>query len=127
MLWKKSCRVGRIKLVVNTKTINTYKNLQSLNSPLSIHLCFPLGTATPCFLSEKVNRADPRTVQFDNFLKLWATKVIQVFYILSEKSGQQSTLFKALSKHFCNHHFYVVKDSKELIIIQFSATPRNST
>ena len=129
MLWKKSCRVEKIKLVVNTNTINTYKSLQMLLSPFSIHLCFPLGTAKTCFVSEKVTRVDPRTVRFsfsNNIFNFWATIVIQNFYILSEKSGQQSTLFESLSKHFFILYLYVVKDSKELIIIQLSTTPLNS-
>ena len=123
---EKSCRVDRIKLVVNTNTKNTYKNLQRLHSPFSIHLCFPLGTVKPCFVLERVTRTDPRTVPSDKILIFWATIVIKIFYILSEKSGQQSTLFESFSKHFCIHYFYVVKVSKELIIIQLSTTPRNS-
>ena len=126
MLWKKSCRVYRIDLVVNTKTKTTYRTLQMMHSPLSIHLCFPLGTVKPCFVSEKVTGADPRTVRCDRILNFWATIVIQTFYILSEKSGQQSTFFEALGKHFCIHHLYIVKDRKELIIVQLSTTPRNS-
>ena len=97
-----------------------------LHNPFSIELCFPLGTVTPCFVSEKVTRANPQTVRFDKILNFWATIVIQIFYILSEMSGQQSTLFKSFGKHFCIHHIYVVKDSKELILIQLSTTPRNS-
>ena len=126
MLQKKSCRVERTELVVKTNTINTYKNLQMLPSPFSVHCCFPLGTVKPCFVSEKVTRADRRTVRFDKILNFWATLVIQNLYILSEKSGQQSTLFEPFSKHFCIHHLYVVKDSKGLIIIQLSPTPSNS-
>ena len=126
MLLKKSCRVERIKLVVNTNTKDTYKNLQMLLSPFSVHLCFPLGTVKPCFVSEKVTRADPRTVQSDKILNFRANIVIQIIYILSEKCGQQSTLFESFSKHFCIHYFYVLKDSKKLLIIQLSTTPRNS-
>ena len=124
MLYKKSCRVERIKLVIKTNTINTYKNLQMLHSPFSIHLCFPFGTVKPCFVSESVTTADPRTVRFDKILNFWATLVIQVFYILSEKCVQQSTHFESFSKHFCIHYFYVVKNSKKLLIIQLSTTPR---
>ena len=126
MLQNKSCRVERNKLIVNTNTMNLYKNLQMLHSSVSIHLCFPFGTVKPCFVSERVTRAGPRTVRFDKILNFWATIVIKNFYILSKKSGQQSTLFESLSKHFCNHYLYVVKDSKEFIIIQLSDTPRNS-
>ena len=54
----------KYKLVVNTKTINTYKNLQMLHSPFSTHFCFPLGPVKPCFVSERVTRADPKTVHF---------------------------------------------------------------
>ena len=100
-----------------------------LHSPFSIHLCFPLGTVKPCFVSESVTRADPRTVRFSissKILNFWATIVIQIFYILSEKSGQQSTPFLSLSKYFCIHFVYVVKDSKELVIIKLSTSPRNS-
>ena len=91
-----------------------------LHSPFSVHLCFPLGTVKPCFVSERVTRADPQTVRFDKILNFWAIIVIQVFYILSEKCGQQSTLFESFSKRFCIHYFYVVKDSKQLLIIQLS-------
>ena len=90
-----------------------------LHSPFSIHFCFPLGTAKFCFVSERLTTADPRTVRFDIILKFWATIVIQIFYILSEKSDQQSTLFESLSEHFCIHYFYVVTDSKKLIISRF--------
>ena len=124
--WKKSCRVERIELLVYTNNINTYKHLQMLHSPFSIHLCFPVGTVKPCIVSEKVTRADPQTFCFDKILNFWATIVIQIFYILSETSSQQSTLFESFSKHFCFHCFYIVKDSKELIIIQLSTTPCNS-
>ena len=41
------------------------QNLEMLHSPFSIHLCFSLGTMKPCFVSESVTRADPRTVRFD--------------------------------------------------------------
>ena len=97
-----------------------------LHSSFSIDLCFPLVTVKPCFVSEGVTRADPRFVRFDKILNFWATLVIQTFYILSEKSSQQSTLFESLSKHFFIHYLYVVKDSKGLIIIQLSTTTRNS-
>ena len=102
------------------------QNLQMLHSPFSVHLCFPLGTVKPCFVSRRVTRANPQTVRFDKILNFWATIVIQLFYILSEKSGQQSTLFESFGKNFCIHHFYVVEDSKELNIIQLSTTPCNS-
>ena len=126
MLEKKSCRVEGIKLVVNTNTINTYKKLQMFHSPFSIHLCFLLGTVKPCFVSERVIRTDPRTVPFNKVLNFGATIVIQVFYIFSKKIGQQSTLFEPFSKHFCTDYLYVVKYSKQLLIIQLSTTPRNS-
>ena len=129
MLQKKSCRVETIKLVVNTNAINTYKKLQMLHSPFSIHLRFPLGTVKPRFVSERVTRAVQGSLSFsfsNKILNLWATIVIQIFYISSEKSDQQSTLFESFSKHFCIHYLYVVKGSKELIIIQLSTTPRNS-
>ena len=122
---KKSRRVERIILVVQTKT-NTYKNLRILPSPFSIQLCFPLGPMKPCLVSEKVTRADPQTVRFDKILNFRVTIVIQFLYVLSEKSGQQSTLFEAFSKHFCIHYFHVVKESKKLLIIQHSTNPRNS-
>ena len=125
MLWKKSYRVTGIELLVSTNLLNTYKNSQTLHSPVSIHLCFPLGTVKPCFVSERVTRADPRTVRLDKILNFWATIVMQYFYILSEKSGQLSTLFESLIKHFCFYCLYVVKESKKHIIIQFSTTPRN--
>ena len=125
LLWKKSCRVERIKLVVNTNTINTYKKLQMLHSPFSIHFSFPLGTVKPFFVSERVTRADARTVRFDKILNFRATIVIQTFSILSEKCSQQSTLFESFSKHFSFHYFYVVKDRKKLLIIQLSTTPCN--
>ena len=80
----------------------------------------------PSFVSERVTRADPQTVRFDKILSFCATIVIQHFYILSEKTGQLSTFFESFSKHFCIDYFYVVNDSKELIIIQLSTTPRNS-
>ena len=123
---KKSCRVERIKLVTNTNKKNTHKNLQRTQSPFSVHLWFPLGTVKPCFVTERVTRADPRTVRFDKILNFRATIVIQIFYISSKKIGQQSTLFEPFSKHFCIHYPYVVKDSKQLLIIQLSTTPRNS-
>ena len=126
---EKSSRVEKIKLVVNTQRISTYKNLQMLYSPFSIHFCFPPGTVKPCFVSERVTRADSRTVCFSFSNKIWifrATIVIHVFYMLSQKSGQQSTLFESLSIHFCIHYLCVVKDSKQLLVFQFSTTPRNS-
>ena len=97
-----------------------------LHSPFSIHLCFLLSTVKPCFVSETATRANARTVRFDKILNFWATIVIQVFYILSEKSGQQSALFKPFSKHFCIEYFCVLKDSKQPFTIQLSTTPRNS-
>ena len=97
-----------------------------LHSPISVHLCFPLGTVKPCFVSERVTRAVPQIVRFDKILNFWTTKVIQIFYILSEKCGQQSTLFESLSKHFCIHYFYVVTDRKQLLLFQLSTIPRNS-
>ena len=97
-----------------------------LHSPVSIHLCFSLGTVKLYFVSERVTRAVPQIVCFDKILNSWATIVIQIFYVLSEKTGQQSTLFESFSKHFCIHHLYVVRDSKQLFIIQLSTTPRNS-
>ena len=69
-----------------------------LHSQISTHLCFPLGTVKPCFVSEKVTEADPRTVRFDKILKFWATIVIQFFYILSDKSDQQPTISSPLAK-----------------------------
>ena len=93
------------------------QNLQMLHSPGSIHLCFPLGTMKPCFVSERVTRADPWTVRFDEILNFRATIVIQFFYIPSKKIGQQSTLLESLSEHFCIHYFYVIKNSKQLLII----------
>ena len=122
---EKSCRVERIKLVVNTNKINTCKIYKCCiaHSPYTF---FSLGTMKPCFVSEKVTRADPQTVCFDKIFNFWATIVIQTFYILSKKMCQQSTLFESLSKHFCIQYFYVVKDSKQLLIIQLSTTPRNS-
>ena len=97
-----------------------------LHSPFSIHLCFPLGTVKPCFVSERVTRADPQTVRFEKILNFRSTIVIQIFYILSEKCGQQSTLFESFSKNFCIHYLYVVKDSKKLLIIEFSRILRSS-
>ena len=97
-----------------------------LQSPFSVNLCFPLGTVKPCFVSEKVTRADPQTVRFAKILNFWATIVVQVVYTFSEKSAEQFTYFDSVSKHFCFHYIYVVKDSRELIIIQLSSTPRNS-
>ena len=126
---KKSCRVEKIKLVVNKNKQNTYKILKMLHSLFSMHLCFPLGTVKPCFLSEKVTRADPRTVRFsfsNKILHFWTIIVTQKFYILSDKSGQLSTLIESRSKHFCIHYLYVVKDNKELILIQLSTTQCNS-
>ena len=122
---KKSCRIERINLVVNTNTINTYKNIQMLHSPFSIHLCFALGTVNPCLVTETVTRADPRSLRFDKILNYWATVVIRIFYISSKKIGHQSTLFEPFSKHFCIHYFYVVKDSKQLLTIHLSTTPCN--
>ena len=72
---------------------------------------------------EKVTRPDPQTLHFDKILNFWAAIVIHVFYILSKKIGQQSTLFESLCKHFCIHCFYFVKDSKQPIKIQLSTTP----
>ena len=106
---KKSRRVETIKLVVNTDTINTYKKTR---------------TVKPYFVSERVTGADPQTLRFEKILNFWATIVIQIF--LHFVRLQQSTLFESFSKHFCIHYFYVVKDSKQLLIIQFSTTPRNS-
>ena len=106
--------------------MNTDKILQTSHSPFYIHFCFPLGTVKPCFMSEKVTRTDPQTVHFNKILKFWATIVFQIFYILSEKIGQQSTLFESLSNHFCIPYFYVIKDSKQLLIIQLSTTPHKS-
>ena len=97
-----------------------------LHSPFPIHLCFSLGTMKPCFVSERVTRADPKTVRFDMILNFWATIVIRNFYISSKKIVQQSTLSEPFSKHFCIHYFYVVKDSKQLLIIQLSTILRNS-
>ena len=100
-----------------------------LHSPFSIHLCIPLDTVKPCSVSEWVTRSDPQAVciSFSNkILNFSASIVIQILYILSKNSGQQSTLFESLSRHFCSHCLYVVRDSKELIIIQISTTPRNS-
>ena len=97
-----------------------------LDSPFTIHVCFPLVTVKPCFVLERVIRAVPQTVRFDKIFNFWTTLVIQIVYILSEKCDQQSTLFKSFSKHFCIHYFYVVKDSNQLLIIQFSTNPRNS-
>ena len=128
MLYKKSYRVERNKLVVNTNTENTHKNLEMLHSTFSLHFCFPLGTVKPCFMSERVTRADLRTVRvffYNKILNFLATIVIPFFYILSEKSGQQSTHFESLSKHFCIHYLYVVRDSKEVFISQLSTTPPN--
>ena len=123
MIKKKSCRLERSKFFVNTKTISTYKTYKCCKtfSPFTL----PLGTVKPCFVSEKVTRAYPRTVRFDKILDFWATIVIQTFYILSEKSFQQSTLLGSFGKHFCIHYKYVVKDSKHLLITQLSTTPRN--
>ena len=58
----------------------------------------------PCFVSEKITRADPQTVRFDKVLNFWAAIVIQSFYILSKKIGLQSTLFEPFSKHFFIHY-----------------------
>ena len=90
------------------------------------YLCFPVRTVNPCFVSERVTAADPQYIRFDKILKIWATIVIQTFYILFHKSGQQSTLFESFSKHFYVHYSHVVKDSKQLLIIQLSTTARNS-
>ena len=100
---EKARRVERIKLVENTNTINTFKIKKKLHSSFSEHLCFPLGTVKPCSVSERVTRADPRTLRFDKILNIWSTIVIQIFYILSDKSSHQSTLFESFSKHFCIH------------------------
>ena len=97
-----------------------------LHSPFSVHLCYLLGTVKPCFELERVTRSYPRTVRFDKILNFRATIVIQFLYILSEKCGQQSTLFTSFSKYFCIHYFYVIKDSKQLLIIHLSTTPRIS-
>ena len=100
-----------------------------LHNPFSIHLCFPPGRVKPSFVSKKVTKVDPRTVRFsfsNKILTFWATIIIQNFYILSKRSGQQSTLLESFSKYLCIHHFFVEKDSKELIIFQLSTTPRNS-
>ena len=86
-----------------------------LHRPFFIQFCFPLGTVKPCFLSERVTRADPRTVRFsfsNKILIFRASIVIQNLYILSEKSGQQSTLFESFSKHFYIRYLYVLKESK---------------
>ena len=56
-------------------------------------------------MSEKVTKADPRTVRFDKILNFRANIVNQIFYISSKKIGQQSTLLEPLSKHFCIHYF----------------------
>ena len=71
MLEKNSSRVERIKLVVNTNTTNTYKSLEMVHRPFSVHLRFPLGTVKPCLVSERVTRADPQTVSFDKILNIW--------------------------------------------------------
>ena len=69
-----------------------------LQSRFSIHLRFRLSTVKPFFVSERVPRADPRTVRFDKILNFWANIVIQIFYISSKKIGQQSTFFQLLTK-----------------------------
>ena len=100
-----------------------------LRSPVSIHFYLPLGTVKPCFVSERETRADPRTVRFsfsNKILNFWATIVFQIFYILSEKSGQQSPILEPFSSHFCIYYFYFVKHSKQLLINRLSTTPRNS-
>ena len=102
------------------------QKLQVLQSPFSIHFCFRLGTVKLCFVSQGVNRVDPQIVSVHKILNFWATIVIQIFFILSEKSGQQSTLFKSFSKHFCIQYLYVVKHSEEFIIIHLYTTLRNS-
>ena len=73
-----------------------------------------------------VIRADQRTVRFDKLLKFRATIVIQIFYILFKKIGQQSALFPPFGKHFCIQYFYIVKDCQQILIMQLSITPRNS-
>ena len=70
-----------------------------LHSPFSMYPCFPLGTVKSCFVSERVTRADPKTVRFDEISKFWATILIQILLTLSHKFGQQSTLFEFFSKH----------------------------
>ena len=100
-----------------------------LHRPFSIHICFPLGTVKPCFVPERITRAERLTVCFSvsrKILSLRATIVIQIFYILSKNSGQQSTLLESFSKQFGIHYFFVVEDSERLIMIQFSTTPWNS-
>ena len=79
-----------------------------LQSPISIHLCFPLGTVKPCFVLERVIRADPQTVCFEKILNFWATIVIQIFYVLSDKSGQQCTLFESFGKHFYIQYIFML-------------------
>ena len=90
-----------------------------LHSPFSIHFCFPLETMKPCFVWERVNRADPLTEHFSSSSRIlnfwaWATIIIQIFYILSQKSGQQTTVFKSFSKHFCVQYFNVRNTAKNL-------------
>ena len=63
------------------------------HSPFSVHLCFVLGTVKPCFVAERVSRADPRTLRFVEILNFWATIVIQIFYLSSKKVGQKPTRF----------------------------------
>ena len=96
-----------------------------LHSSVSMHLCFPLGTVKLCFVLKRVTRADPWTARFDKMLNFWTTIVIQIFCISSNKSGQKSTHFESFNKHFRIYYFQVVKNSKQLIIIQLSTTPRN--
>ena len=81
----------------------------------------------PCFVPERVTRADPQTVRFDKILDFWPTIVIQIFYNIYEKNGQQSTLFESFSKELCIHYIYVVEDSKQLLLFQISTTARNSS
>ena len=123
---KKSRRVEGIKLVVNRNTINSYKIYKRCIADSPYTFAFISARLKSRFVSEKAPRADSQTVRFDKILNFWATIVIQFFHTLTEKSGQQSTLFESLSKHFCIHYLYVVKDKKQLLVIQLSTTPRNS-
>ena len=98
MLQKKSCRVERVILVVNTNTINTkkYTNI-NVAQPIVHTPLLSSRHSEALFVSERLTRADPRTVRLDKVLSFWATIVIQIFHILSEKFGQQSTLFDSSS------------------------------
>ena len=103
--------IWKIQIICKQKYNKHVQNLQMFHSPFAVPLCFFLATVKPCFVSERITRTDPRTVFSNKILNFWATIVIQNFYILFEKFGQQSTRFESFGKHVYIQYLHVVKNS----------------